>query len=116
MRQGLYSVRFQTSIGAGAGVIYVEESSFVGGDAGYFYYGKVNTQADNSISVFITLRQHDARIPSVFGNISQLDLEMNGKYSEPHFNLAGSLRNLAGFAREISIQATGSFLLPVPFS
>ena len=90
-------------------MIHVEDETFCGGDAGYFYHGKLNTGADNILTASIILQQHDPRIPSVFGPVARLELTMKGKYSEPHYELAGTVNG-------IPIQATGSFLLPLPQS
>jgi hypothetical protein len=65
---GLYSVQFQTPLGAGAGVILLENGIARGGDAGIYYAGTYK-QDDTTFSADIKIGRHCniAGTPSVFG-------------------------------------------------
>jgi len=68
MLKGLYTVRFQTQLGEGAGVVHADGNSVVGGDSSFLYQGKQESAGDG-ILARVRVRKHfnSPGLFSVFG-------------------------------------------------
>ncbi|MBU6526103.1 hypothetical protein JMJ47_000719 [Methylocystis sp. MJC1] len=67
MKNGLYSVRFQTPLGQGAGVVTLRDGLLTGGDAALFYVGTYEAN-EGTLSASVTTGRHSPIGPgSVFG-------------------------------------------------
>lgn len=101
MQNGLYKVEFQTPLGAGAGVVVLENGTIRGGDSAMFYVGHVSENG-NDLTAEVEGKQH-TNVPgmrSVFG-VNHTHIKLAGK-------LSGNTASLTGTAREapgVSFQA-----------
>ncbi|WP_417681613.1 hypothetical protein [Roseibium sp.] len=79
MRNGLYSVHFQTQAGVGTGVIYARDGKIWGGDAGLYYTGTYDVDGDNMTATVVTNRHTQiGNIVSVFG-IDKVTINLVGQ-------------------------------------
>jgi hypothetical protein len=101
MQNGLYKVEFQTPLGAGAGVVFLQNGKLHGGDSAMFYVGNVSEQGDN-LTAEVEGKLH-TKVPgmsSVFG-VDHTHINLQGKSS-------GNTASLTGRAKEaptVSFQA-----------
>lgn len=81
MRNGLYSVHFQTPLGMGAGVVHALDGRMWGGDAGLYYVGTYSTDGDK-LTATVTTDRHTPRgdITSVFG-VDKATIQLDGLVS-----------------------------------
>lgn len=90
MRNGLYSVQFQTPLGIGAGVVHAVDGKMWGGDASIFYLGSYTTDGD-SLKATVQIDRHN-RIsgqPSVFG-VDKATINLEGQVSGDSATTKGS--------------------------
>ena len=67
MKNGLYSVSFNTPVGAGNGVIVANDGQFRGGDSALYYTGEYTVNGDAVSIVLSTGRHANNGMGSVFG-------------------------------------------------
>jgi T3SS negative regulator,GrlR len=79
MLNGLYKVEFQTPLGAGAGVVVVQDGKIQGGDSTMYYTGNV-TENGQDFSAQVESRVHTpvSGIRSVFG-VNHAHIKLVGK-------------------------------------
>jgi len=93
MFDGLWTVEFISTINRyGRGVLIVNDNRLLGGDDGYYYSGTWNV-TDNNIEAHINVIKYDDNSVSVFGNINQFQLNLNGEIDEYQFNAVGTIVN-----------------------
>jgi hypothetical protein len=66
MKDGLYSVRFQTPKGAGAGVVFLQHGKLRGGDTAMWYAGPY-ADSGGKFTANVAVARHTKGLPSVFG-------------------------------------------------
>ena len=68
LTNGLYRVSFQTPLGAGAGVLTLEDGQLLGGDSMMYYVGQYTQDGDGfSAEVMVRTHTHVPGMGSVFG-------------------------------------------------
>lgn len=79
MENGIYHVRFASSMGgAGEGMVVVKDDTINGGDAGYVYLGKLS--ADGAIlRGQLQVQRWNPSTFSVFGPLDQFALDLVGQ-------------------------------------
>lgn len=90
MRNGVYSVSFSAAGAAGTGVAVVNNGIIQGGDAGFIYRGHLKREGE-TLNASIHVLQHAAGHPSVFGALTDFELNLSGKSSGDTFSLAGTV-------------------------
>jgi hypothetical protein len=92
MIDGIYHVRFSSSTqDFGEGLVIIKAGSVNGGDHGYLYQGHVKSDA-NQISGKLLVKRWNSSAKSVFGNISQYELELFGSQSSDRsFSVGGNI-------------------------
>ena len=101
MEQGLYRVQFQTQLGAGAGVVVLENGRLRGGDSMIFYSG-VYEQNDDTMRAEVTTDAH-SQVPgmaSVFG-VDSVNIVLEGKVKDNVIQMTGTAPEMP----EIAFQA-----------
>ena len=88
MQNGLYKVAFQTPIGAGAGVVVLQDGNLSGGDSSMYYVGSYAVVA-GQFTAEVLANRHTPGQASVFGKDK-------------------TRISLTGTAQEASAQATGT--------
>src|SRR5262245_18670110 len=79
MLHGLYKVEFQTPMGAGAGVVMLENGKIQGGDSMMYYVGDYSEQgADFSATVEGRMHTNAPGLTSVFG-VNHTHIKLTGK-------------------------------------
>jgi hypothetical protein len=100
MQNGLYKVEFQTPLGAGAGVVYLENGKLHGGDSAMFYIGKVSEQGEDLVAE-VESKRHTQGMQSVFG-IDHTHITLKGRASN---NTAAALTGSAKEAPNVALKA-----------
>jgi len=95
MYNGLWSVEFETTgeYGTGrygTGVVVINENSILGGDAAYYYKGTWEITSGKIKGELLVIR-YDSNGISVFGDISQFNLMIDGDINEYQFVAVGSI-------------------------
>lgn len=100
MFNGLWLVKFHTpSTGnSSSGIVLFEGTQMTGGDSTYYYSGSYAT-ADHAIIVEARIRKHSPGF-SIFGNLTDFKLILQGKLAENNMLLEGFLEH-----RELRLQA-----------
>lgn len=100
LSDGLYSVEFQTPLGAGAGIIVLENGIIRGGDSGMFYVGEY-TQHGNQFSAKVTINRHAniGGVVSVFGK-DNVTINLQGATAEDHGTVVGTSPEAPGLRFE----------------
>src|SRR5438132_1469586 len=92
MRNGIYSVDFRSSagqLGTGGVVAFIDGRAY-GGDAGYYYKGEMNV-TNKTASGQIHVAPHNARAESIFGPLTEFDLQVSGNVTDESFSLGGDV-------------------------
>jgi hypothetical protein len=98
MQNGLYKVEFKTPLGAGAGVVFLQDGKLHGGDSAMFYVGKVSEKGDDLIAeVEGKLHTNVPGMSSVFG-VNHTHINLKGKGSGNAANLTGTAKEAPGVA------------------
>ncbi|MGN7870530.1 GrlR family regulatory protein [Paracoccus sp. 22332] len=79
MLDGFYTVKFETELGAGGGVVILQGGSLKGGDSMMYYIGRYQAAQDNfSATLDFVTHLHVPGITSVFG-VENASLAAHGK-------------------------------------
>ena len=78
MDNGLYIADFKTPLDQSSGVVHFVDGKVYGGDSGMYYFGRYEVKG-NKIKIDLTVRQHNPVSQSVFGDIEEFDLSLDGK-------------------------------------
>jgi hypothetical protein len=85
MIEGLWSVEFESNLGIpGAGIIVFDTQRALGGDSRYFYKGKYAVKG-NRIKAMVRVTHFADEPYSIFGELAEFDLCIQGEISEPTF-------------------------------
>lgn len=81
LRPGFYAARFSApSTGNfGEGLVIVGEGKLNGGDQGFLYRGSYYLTGPASLSGTLNVKRWNANVSSIFGNLSQFDLNLVGQ-------------------------------------
>lgn len=93
MENGIYHVRFSSSIGgAGEGLAVVKDGAVNGGDAGYLYLGQL-TAAGPALSGQLQVQRWNPSTVSVFGPLGNFALDLAGHASAANdsFTVSGGI-------------------------
>jgi hypothetical protein len=102
MREGLYSVRFQTSVGTGgAGVVFLQGGILRGGDSAMWYRGQY-TDADGKFTATVTAARHSPGLPSVFG-VDNVTISLAGTSTDTSAQATGSAPQAPGVSLSVSL-------------
>lgn len=107
MQDGIYHVRFSSSVGSsGEGLIVVKQGTVNGGDAGYLYIGELGVSGE-TLSVQLNIKRWNPSHVSVFGPLDNFGLQLLGKENaEGSFTVTGGIPSHPGS----SITISGRFL------
>ena len=93
MHDGLWTIEFLSTLGrSGKGVVVLVGNRFLGGDAGYYYSGTYSVN-DNTLTGTVNVTRFDINNISVFGDIGQISLELEGTISGTSINGKAWLKN-----------------------
>ncbi|MCL1075988.1 GrlR family regulatory protein [Shewanella dokdonensis] len=82
MKDGIYHVVFSSNVGAlGEGIAVFNGEGVNGGDYGYVYTGTINYHESNFVSR-LTIKRWNSSTQSIFGNLPEFQLELNGHQTE----------------------------------
>jgi hypothetical protein len=91
MLPGIYSVQFQSSLGAfGLGIAVFDNGKINGGDLSYLYKGTYNID-EKAIKAEVFVSQYRDIQESVFGPLNNFTLNLTGDASDDRFNATGSI-------------------------
>jgi len=101
MENGLYKVEFQTQLGSGAGVVFLQNGKIRGGDSAMFYVGSVSEQGDDlTAEVEGNLHTNMPGTRSVFG-FDKTHIKLKGKGAGRSATFTGTSKE----APNVSFQA-----------
>lgn len=104
MRDGIYHVRFSSSVGrTGEGLVVMKQGSANGGDTGYLYTGQFNVNGD-ALSGRLHIKRWNPGQVSVFGPLEKFDLSLSGKMDTggKNFSVSGTVSGQPGLTISIS--------------
>lgn len=79
MKDGIYHVKFASTMGAaGEGLVVVKDGSVNGGDAGYLYQGALASTAEGQLQGQLQVKRWNPGHVSVFGPLGNFALSLNG--------------------------------------
>lgn len=93
MQNGIYHVRFSSSVGgAGEGLAVVKDGAVNGGDAGYLYLGQLMA-AGQALSGQLQVQRWNPNTISVFGPLGNFALDLAGEVSAANdgFTVSGGI-------------------------
>lgn len=96
MISGLYSVRFQTPLGAGAGVVYAQDGQLWGGDSGIYYRGSFQENG-GELTATINVDRHASGMNSVFG-VDKAAIHLKGRINGTSVSCSGTSPQAPGVA------------------
>ena len=73
MKHGLYKVEFRTPGGNGAGVLFVQDGKFRGGDGGFYYVGTY-TETGDHITGSVLVKRHSAGVNGLVPDNTTINL------------------------------------------
>lgn len=116
MLEALWTIRFTSIRGFGAGVVVLETGRVMGGDGQFVYVGEYRAQPDGTVVAEIDAKEH-TNIPgasSVLGPYKKFQLKLAGRPSADGqtIHLSGQMTAPAGPA--ISIELKRCAELPNP--
>jgi hypothetical protein len=94
LTDGFYSVRFQTPLGAGGGVVVLSGGKLRGGDSAIAYSGTYSANGDDFTAQVKTSR-HLVGMPSVFGP-DVVNITLKGKSSGNQAQCVGTAPEAPG--------------------
>src|SRR5437660_1173227 len=103
MENGIYTVTFsstQGQLGTG-GVAYVIDGKVYGGDANFYYKGSVEISGQTATGQ-IHVGAHQTPAESIFGPLTDFDLQLSGEVTSDDFSLSGNVVGQPGMGIKIS--------------
>lgn len=88
---GLWVADFSTPVGTGSGVLAVNGSQVLGGDANYYYFGDIAAVGATGVRGTLTIQHYTGPLTSVFGPDRKVTLAFEGAVSGDL--MMGSLRD-----------------------
>ncbi len=93
MFDGLWAIEFKTGNAFGCGVLVFNGSQVMGGDMGYYYFGRINTT--EKITGEINVVRFDPNANSVFGDIDKFTLLLkDGTINETNFEAHATVKDI----------------------
>ena len=93
MYDGLWVIEFKTDNDFGCGVLVFNGSQIMGGDMGYYYFGRVNTTG--KLTGEINVVRFNPNINSVFGDADQFTLLLkDGTINETDLEATATVKGL----------------------
>lgn len=102
MKTGLYAVSFNTPLGAGAGVIHLDNGTAQGGDSALWYDGNYNIDGDQFTAEIKTAR-HAQGMPSVFGT-DTVTINLKGSWSDAGADVTGTSPQAPGLTFKANLR------------
>ena len=98
IENGLYKLQFHSLIGAGAGVVMLQDGKLWGGDSGLYYVGSYDLK-DGAILAQVRTNRHSnlGQVQSVFG-IDQATIRLEGDAKDNAAAMTGTAREAPGVA------------------
>ncbi len=93
MKNGLYSAKFGTPLGQGAGVLYMQDGVFRGGDGALYYVGNYSING-NEVSATLETGRHCEGTDSVFGT-DKVHVQLDGSADGDSAHLTGSFSGVS---------------------
>ncbi len=93
MENGIYHVRFASSVGgAGEGLAVVKDGAVNGGDPGYLYLGQL-TAVGRALNGQLQVQRWNPGTVSVFGSLGNFALDLTGQSSAANdsFTVSGGI-------------------------
>ena len=88
---GLWTIEFISTLHlVGSGVAVLHDKRLLGGDEGYYYSGSYKTQ-NGSFYGTIHVTRYNRKSLSVFGDIGQFTLELEGKVQDDRIDGTASM-------------------------
>jgi hypothetical protein len=94
LTDGLYSVKFQTPLGAGGGVVVLAGGKLRGGDSAIVYSGTYSQNGDD-FSAKVATSRHLQGLPSVFGK-DNVNIVLSGNSSDTTATCTGNAAEVPG--------------------
>jgi hypothetical protein len=109
MQDGIYHVRFSSSLGgSGEGLAVIKHGTVNGGDLGYVYVGSLAVSG-NALTGRLNIRRWNQGVVSVLGPLENFELQLSGQSAGPHaFAVSGGIPSYPG----LSINIAGQFVSP----
>jgi hypothetical protein len=90
MKQGIYHVKFSSSLGAmGEGLAVFKDGKVNGGDQGYLYIGSYAVNGSN-VTAQLKIKRWNPAWVSIIGNINEFNLALTGSFSNDTFSVKGT--------------------------
>jgi hypothetical protein len=105
LTDGLYSVRFKTPMGEGAGVVTLIDGKLCGGDAGIAYLGSYTQDGDN-FKATVKTQRHTHGLGSVFGK-DNVTISLAGKSSGTGADCTGTADEAPGVSFRAALARIG---------
>lgn len=101
---GLYAIRFQTPLGAGAGVVYAQNGHLRGGDSGMAYIGTFQEDGDK-LTADVRAFRHTANpgIRSVFG-VDDVNIHLDGTATQSSATCIGTAPQAPGLRLQVTLE------------
>ena len=87
---GFFTVVFEGPVGAGGGVVLLQDGHVLGGDSAYYYEGTF-TERENQLNARIDVRVFLQGVQSVFGIAPPFALNITGTFANGEVTGAASL-------------------------
>jgi T3SS negative regulator,GrlR len=102
MTNGIYSVSFHSTSGqlGTGGVAYVINGHVYGGDSQFYYKGGI-TESGETVNCQIHVGPHQRPAQSIFGPLTEFDLQLIGNSRNGSFSLTGEVVGRAGMGIRI---------------
>ena len=95
MIEGLYAVRFATSLGDGSGVVVLENGNFRGGDSRMAYSGRYSVSGEMlSADIAVFTHTDNPKLASAFG-LDAFSLSLHGNFAADPPTLIGISPNVS---------------------
>ncbi len=108
MQDGIYHVRFSSSVGgSGEGLVVIKQATVNGGDVGYLYVGQLTADGE-TLSGRLNIKRWNPGQNSVFGPLDNFELRLSGTRTGNSFNVSGGIPSKPG----LTITIAGRFLSP----
>lgn len=86
---GNWKIEFISENTSYFGVITFLEGKIFGGDSGYYYFGHFLPLTHKTLGGQISIRRHTDGIKGIFGNQKQIELHLEGKFTDNTFEFMG---------------------------
>ncbi len=102
MKEGPYSVRFQTPRGVGAGVVFLDgDGKLRGGDTSIWYRGRYSDDG-GKFTAAVAVARHTPGLPSVFG-VDNVDITLAGTNTDAAAQATGSAAQAPGVSFSVAL-------------